>query len=390
MADFYYTNEANDGDWATVTVPYTGSFEFSGQPDDGDTVALWGLTYEFDNDESTNGFAVAIGATLADTLNNLISRVLVDLEVSAFGDLVTLTAAAGAVNVSVLPGGEGGSLFSAASSVITANDLAGGSVGNWRLNAVDGPLATALPTSTDDAVVLANVASVAGGPPTVANLTVYATKLTIPITVTGMATFDNYAYNDYSGTVTGNATFNNYSYNVGTVTGNATFDNYSYNADSVGTGTVSGDATFDNYAWNNGYVIGNATFGTGSYNEPMGGIGLDATFNSDAYNDGYVSGNATFNDYSRLIGSTINGNATFNDYAYVGDGYGRITGNAEFNDNSYIHRHAPGNVYSSFFVNVVGGTATFRGNARNDGGIYGGTVLAYEKGINGSSILGVV
>ena len=417
-------------------------------------------------------------------------------------------------------------------------------LGNWWVTSDFTVAANALPSSADDAVVSATVASVAGDPPTVANLTVYATNLTIPITVTGMATFDNYAYNDYSGTVTGNATFNLGCSNPGTVVGNAVFNDDSFNDGTVdgnatfnGTssnryyndyyGTVTGNATFNDSAANvwlapggtngvagtatynglNGvavygdytiYFIGGASTsldenGTGYWNEQYylngttfvptafyfnGAVDSDwntlgnwwvtsdftvaanalpsstddvvmtatfdnglqdpfsapvptvanmtvngveavgfynvtgvVTFDNYAVSRAYITGNAVFNDsnmadifngnsriigdvsfngISSLFGGTIDGNATFNDYSSIGDGYGVVSGNAEFNDNSYIHHYAPGNVYSSFAANVVGGTATFRNNARNDGGIVGGAVLAYEKGINGSSILGVV
>ena len=90
-----------------------------------------------------------------------------------------------------------------------------------------------------------------------------------------------------------------------------------------------------------------------------------------------VTGNATFNDGSYNYYSTVavGGNATFNDSSF--NYYGTVSGNATFND-------------SSFNDGTVAGSATFRHSAYNRAGISGNVFLAYDKGINGSSILGVV
>ena len=259
-------------------------------------------------------------------------------------------------------------------------------------------------------------------------------------TVTGDATFNDSASN--SGTVTGNGTFNDYSnnnpYNSGTVTGNATFNDSSGNAS-----TVTGNATFNDSSGNSDTVDGNATFSDSSVN--IGSVSGDATFNGNAYNEGFVSGDATFtassfgagtgrplnptnagsvfgtitfssatpvtftlNDSSwdsdattwvfttaspnwtffglSTISGAVNGDATFNDDSY--NAGGGITGNATFNDTSYNN--------GGGFIN---GTATYsptaaRRQIESDAGYInnnvGSVVVAYEKGINGSSILGVV
>jgi hypothetical protein len=127
--------------------------------------------------------------------------------------------------------------------------------------------------------------------------------------------------------------------------------------------TVTGVATFNN-STNSNTITGNATFNGSSTNDY-------ATIN----------GNATFNDTSsNFFGGTINGNATFNDYSANGTmGDATVEGDATFNDFSY-----------NSYYGIVNGDATFRGSAYNRSGLNGGVILAYEKGINGSSILGVV
>lgn len=109
-------------------------------------------------------------------------------------------------------------------------------LGNW-LDEASAP-ATSLPTSIDDVRVEAPVTSNSSGiAPTVANLTLVAfAALGTPVTVTGIATFNDTTEN--FSTLTGNAVFNGNSFNngAGTVTGDATF-----NGSSVNWGMVNGD-----------------------------------------------------------------------------------------------------------------------------------------------------
>jgi hypothetical protein len=127
--------------------------------------------------------------------------------------------------------------------------------------------------------------------------------------------------------------------------------------------TVTGNATFNDSSVNRTTVTGNATFNGSSYN----------------YYGKTVTGNATFNDYSSSEG-TVSGDATFNDYSY---NYGEVGGNATFNDSSYNRTTVTGNAtfsLSSAAAQISGGFY----------GTYGSISFAYEKGINGSSILGVI
>ena len=200
-------------------------------------------------------------------------------------------------------------------------------LGNWWTSAAFTTQASALPTSSDSVVLSATCDANSGSAPTVVDITVNNVYLIIS-----------------SITVTGNATFTDDSANNSTITGTATFEGTSRN-----NGTVTLDATFneDSYNNNQGTVSGNATFNVRAHND-LGIISGDATFNDSSYNDGTVSGDATFSDDS-------------------------------YNSNLYGNNDG-----------TVAGDATFRGQAYNRRGISGSVILAYEKGINGSSILGVV
>jgi hypothetical protein len=127
--------------------------------------------------------------------------------------------------------------------------------------------------------------------------------------------------------------------------------------------TVTGDATFNDNSSNLGTVTGDATFNDDAYN--YGTVTGDATFNDNSSNSGgTVTGDATFNDNSSNLGGTVTGDATFNDDAY---NYGTVTGSATFS-------------LSAASAQIAGGFD----------GTYGSILFAYEKGINGSSILGVI
>jgi hypothetical protein len=202
-------------------------------------------------------------------------------------------------------------------------------LGNWWTNAAFTTPASALPASSDSVVLGGGVSGNSGSEPTVVNLTQNSDYLSIAVTVTGMATFNGSSYNN--GIVTGDATFNDYSRNDNYVSGDATFNDSSYNF----------------YNFNEGWLAAAAVYG-------------GATFNDSSHNAaGDVHGSATFND-SSYNASNVHGDATFNGSSY--NGYS-------------------GNVY---------GDATFSGTAANRKGISGTVILAYEKGINGSSILGVI
>jgi hypothetical protein len=104
-------------------------------------------------------------------------------------------------------------------------------LGNWWLDDAHTEPATSLPTAANNVVLSSSADGNSSGPITVANLTMEAGRLSVNITVTGMATFNGTS--ELSGaTLTGNATFNDDSQlNDGTVTGTATFNDDACNED---------------------------------------------------------------------------------------------------------------------------------------------------------------
>ena len=168
-------------------------------------------------------------------------------------------------------------------------------INNWWDDAGFSTQASSLPSSSDSVVMSAMCATSSGGAPTVVDLTYNNSGLGIAITVTGMATFNGQSYNYYNGIVSGDATFNDYASNYSTVGGHATFNDSSYNS-----GPPGGDATFND----------------SSYNSNYGTVSGDGTFNNSSYNNGTVSGDATFNDNASNSVSSLNGGSiTFNDSA---------------------------------------------------------------------------
>jgi hypothetical protein len=224
-------------------------------------------------------------------------------------------------------------------------------LGNWWTDADCTVPATSLPTSADDVVVKPMLNGYgfhtnSGSAPTIASLSLSSEFLGsssmgiyIDMTITGDA---GTVYEVYQCTVTaGSMVITGYLWDTATVIGNVTFKGAENFSPYGNLGTVDGNATFDEYSTNS------------------------AT--------GIVTGDATFNEFSTQSG-TVGGNATFNDSSI---NYGTVTGDATFNDYSYTN-------------GTVSGNATFSGNSYNRYGINGTVTLAYDRGINGSSILGVV
>jgi hypothetical protein len=233
-------------------------------------------------------------------------------------------------------------------------------LGNWWLDDTFTTPATSLPTSVDDVVIKANVSSNSGSDPTVANLLMQSETFIalggMTLTVTGFCTFNGWLY--YYGTIYGDCT--------------CTFDNGARNY-----GTITGDCTFDTGTQNNGSIYGDCTFNDDSTNELPGIITGTCTFTDNSPNYGTIYGNSyNKNYYGGGQGGSVIGNCTFNDGS-VNDDNAYVFGDCVFNDSSRNR----GNVT---------GSATFRGSSYNKRGIYGDVILAYEKGINGSSILGIV
>jgi hypothetical protein len=261
-------------------------------------------------------------------------------------------------------------------------------IGNWWTSGAFTTQASALPTSSDSVVLSATCDTNSGSAPTVVNLTYNSGSLGIAVTVTGNATFNGSSYNN-GATVTGNATFNDSAGNNGTVGGNATFNDYSYN-DIVG--NVTGNATFNDSSYNSfGTVAGDATFTASSYvgNPATGDITGTITFSSASPVSFTINGGSWTANTTSWVFTTAGQNWTFNDSSVLG-GYDFsnanlvITGNATFNDSSTSQ------------YGTVTGNATFDlpSAAAQIVGLYmaafGGISFAYEKGINGSSILGVI
>jgi hypothetical protein len=144
-----------------------------------------------------------------------------------------------------------------------AVDIAWTTVGNWWLDAEHTQAAGRLPTSADSVVATAEEISASGQ--TVVDFTLNdpegaGNMLLGQLTVTGMATFNDFSSNN--GDLTGDATFNGSSSNEGTVTGNATFNDSSTNS-----GTIDGDATFNDSSSNREAVFGTATFNDSACND---------------------------------------------------------------------------------------------------------------------------
>jgi hypothetical protein len=123
------------------------------------------------------------------------------------------------------------------------------------------------------------------------------------------------------------------------------------------------------------------------------------TFNNTSLNLGTITGNTTFNDSSYNAG-TVNGTVNYNGLTGT-NSYGAflggkktstigipitVTGSAVFTNDSILANNPsiPG------FSGSITGNVIFRKNARNLSSISGSVTLDYDKGINGSSILGVV
>jgi len=202
-------------------------------------------------------------------------------------------------------------------------------ISNWWIDSLHTIPATNLPTSIDDVVLSGTCDNNTGDTPTVANIICESCVFYIAFIATNSATFNNGSSTDGGGTVLGDAIFNDYS------------ENYSIN--------VNGYAIFNNMSWNRGTLNGN-------------------TILNNSYTSSIINGAVTLNYISTNEG-TINGNATFNDNSFNA---GMIFGNATFNHSSFAYPTSAGASY--------GGTVTFQNR----------TSYPLKRGINGSSLLGVV
>lgn len=312
-------------------------------------------------------------------------------------------------------------------------------LGNWWMDAAHTIPATALPTSSDDVVVAADVSITTSGQ-TVANFTILGSAneelvtgplVTGSLTVTnaaqffnrsilyeitmtagsalftnrsgfygptltltsGIATFINSNVGDFSNinmvavvngdcvfidsfdggwglwtsaTVNGDCTFSGMAISFGAINGNATFNEYSSCRASSGNGTINGTATFNDYSYNSGAVNYDA-----NYAPP--GVWWAATFNDSSYNTGTVTNSsAFFNHLSNNRGSVDN--CYFYDSSFNGtpDEPGTLQSGGEFYGSSYF----------DFGTVFVSSTPSVLFSDR--------TPYPIPRGINGSSILGVI
>ena len=248
-------------------------------------------------------------------------------------------------------------------------------------------------------------------------------------------------------------TFNSTSYNAGTVSYDVVFNNGSYNAATGYVCYTGGFATFNNDTFNLGTIVNGTTvwdgftgintygrFTDGQSNASQGGIfyfngasssnwsdngswWIDSGFTVTAptlptnIDSAIISSNVSSNSGSEPnivnltttnqidISITITGLATFNNAYY--NGAVTLTGNALFDGTSAVN------------TGTISGNATFINGATNQAGTVTGTgvatfdidsvynmiynsysgtytggspgvVITYEKGVNGSSILGIV
>lgn len=261
-------------------------------------------------------------------------------------------------------------------------------------------------------------------------------------TVTGTAIFTNGAENN--GTVTGSATFSNGSANLSTVSVNATFNDTSY---SGSFSTVNGVATFTASTFNLSssvrhpwrgtlgsvvlssptQVTINVTSGDNFYPMDMtnftftGGLPIwnvsgASTIIGDIYSyygaaSTQIRGHATFSGGSTLGGGILSGSAKF-----IGSNhfYGEINGNTEYTSASLAQGSAggghpdgnprvasgytaafTGSSYCQYFTangpvtfDITSAEQTLDNGVNN--GFYSTLTITYGKGVNGSSILGVV
>lgn len=248
--------------------------------------------------------------------------------------------------------------------------------------------------------------------------------------INGDVTFNDDSYNNnygtYGSTINGNVIFNDSSYNLGEIAAPSfiTFNGNSGHGVSDwsvnnGAGNISAidTITFNDYSSNfNQANAENIIFNDYSYNWGTTG-GENTTFNDNSYNISIVN---SFSETSILIfnDNSSNGNP---DPALISQGGSVDAKTIYFNDNSfnlfYVNSFIDdGDVIfndQAYNAGTLGGDATFNGSSYNLEGIVNGTAtfsltsanimitnayagtygsvgFKYEKGINGSSILGIV
>lgn len=240
-------------------------------------------------------------------------------------------------------------------------------LGNWWMDSDHTVPATALPGSGDDVIATADIYSNSGSTPTVANFTISNAYLEIDIVVSGVATLNSVTHNQ--GLVTGNATYN-------------------------------GSSQISSFGATGHMVLNDNSFV--SVSNSLTSF-LSLTCNDYSYVDAIYTTNPVtmvFNDFSACRSGTdlfVDNPAaeiTFNDMSVLGDtfyrrdeggpGIPQVNGTLRFYDDALM-----------FCVqNFYGAALEFHDNAYNatGAGPYPDStvLLKPSRGINGSSILGVI
>jgi hypothetical protein len=218
--------------------------------------------------------------------------------------------------------------------------------------------AGALPTSSDDVVIAADVTSLPGGSGEARALVILSgVTVSIPISATSLECYGVVGTSSDCPDVFGHITVSGASEFIGDdagLEGEVTAPLTVFRGGFV-VGQVNGDAEFRIVAINFGTVTGDAAFFDTS--DHLGVVLGAVVFNDDSFcqcSDPTGATDPVFND-SSLNGTFAQGNATFNDSSA---NQGDISGNAQFNG-------------SSINFGVVTGTATFADSACNDGGTAG-------------------
>jgi hypothetical protein len=233
-------------------------------------------------------------------------------------------------------------------------------LGNWWMDSGFTAPAADLPTSADS--VVASVTLVLGGPRTVVNFAMTDGTINGTLTVTGICTFGG-QYSSAEGVINGDCVFNDESIvsNSSTINGDCTFNDSSFI--SGGSDTVNGDCVFNDNSYTYGTITGDCIFNDNSY--AYGTITGNCIFNHSSINYGTITGDCIFN-HSSINYDTITGDCIFNDSSWNSN---TINGYAIFNDSSYFLTFA-----------LFGVTPDFQNR----------TPYPIPRGINGSSILGVI
>lgn len=265
-------------------------------------------------------------------------------------------------------------------------------LGNWWTDDSFTTQADNLPSNSDSVIIYSDLSSNSGGDPTIVNLTVESGVIGINITVSNIATFNNYSAN-YA-IITGNAIFNDYSVLIGQIYGDATFNDLAHAQQAA---YVSGDAIFTadtQYLYFNPIVISGTvifasttsiTFIVQYFN--VSDVNLWTVNSSQKYwifINAYLSESTsisanlvTFYGNSANDAGVIDSDVILNDISYNN---GIINGNVVFNDRSYNHQVA----------GIINGNAIFNDYSSNRAGLSGTVVVNNRISPNGSSLLGIL